>query len=153
MAALGFVFTYIFNTVTFSNYMKDMYTGKEDPSEMCDEVIGCVTTLYIAGVVGESAEFEMVRYSYDMISFIFFEIMFGSIVSSLMLDAFSSLREEQDGRQEDKENFCYICNVTRETVEKEKEDFQEHIKKHFLWNYIFYIYVLELKDATDYTGL
>ena len=44
----------------------------------------------------------MVRYSYDMISFIFFEIMFGSIVSSLMLDAFSSLREEQDGRQEDK---------------------------------------------------
>lgn len=32
MAALGFVFTYIFNTVTFSNYMKDMYTGSEDPS-------------------------------------------------------------------------------------------------------------------------
>jgi energy-coupling factor transporter transmembrane protein EcfT len=54
MAALGFVFTYIFNTVTFSNYMKDVYSGDEEPSEMCDEVIGCVTTLYISGVVGES---------------------------------------------------------------------------------------------------
>ena len=43
MACLGFVFTYIFNTVTFSNYMKDIYTGNEDPSEMCDEVLGCVT--------------------------------------------------------------------------------------------------------------
>jgi hypothetical protein len=44
--------------------------------------------------------------------------MFGSIVSSLMLDAFSSLREEQEARQEDKENKCYICDVTRETLEK-----------------------------------
>ena len=60
--------------------------------------------------------FEMVRFSYDMVYFIFFEIMFGSIVSSLMLDAFSSLREEQDARTEDKENLCYICNVSREQL-------------------------------------
>ena len=53
--------------------------------------------------------FELVRFSYDMVYFIFFEIMFGSIVSSLMLDAFSSLREEQDARSDDQENKCYIC--------------------------------------------
>ena len=69
---------------------------------MCDAVVDCVTTLYIAGVVGESEGFDLTRFSYDMISFIFFDIMFGSIVSSLMLDAFGSLREEQDARQEDK---------------------------------------------------
>jgi len=69
---------------------------------MCDKVVDCVTSLYIAGVVGESEGFELTRFSYDMISFIFFDIMFGSIVSSLMLDAFGSLREEQDARQEDK---------------------------------------------------
>lgn len=98
--------------------------------------------------------FELVRFSYDMVYFIFFEIMFGSIVSSLMLDAFSSLREEQDARSDDQENKCYICEVSRQTLEKQYETFQSHIKeKHYLWNYLFYIYVLERKDETDYTGL
>ena len=36
MAALGFVFTYIFNTVTWSNYMKDVYTPEDDVGDMCD---------------------------------------------------------------------------------------------------------------------
>ena len=91
--------------------MKDVYTPEDDVADMCDKVVGCVTELYIAGVVGESEGFELVRFSYDMISFIFFQIMFGSIVSSLMLDAFASLRQEQDTRQADKEDFCYICNI------------------------------------------
>ncbi|MCB0369611.1 MAG: hypothetical protein KDD45_09250, partial [Bdellovibrionales bacterium] len=26
-------------------------------------------------------------------------------------------------------------------------------KRHFLWNYIYYLYVLKQKDKTDYTGL
>ena len=52
MAALGFVFTYIFSTVTFSNYMKDLYSTDTEPAEMCDKVVDCVTSLYIGGVVG-----------------------------------------------------------------------------------------------------
>jgi hypothetical protein len=27
------------------------------------------------------------------------------------------------------------------------------MQKHFLWNYVFYIYSLEKKSQTDYTGL
>ena len=39
-------------------------------------------------------------------------------------------------------------------LEKSNEDFDDHIKeKHFLWNYLFYIYVLLKKDSTEYTGL
>ena len=94
------------------------------------------------------------RFGYDMVYFIFFDIMFGSIVSGLMLDAFSTLREEQEIRQTDKEDRCYICNVEREILEKDGLTFEDHTRKqHFLWNYIFYIYVLKLKDETDYTGL
>jgi hypothetical protein len=42
--------------------------------------------------------------------------MFSNIVSGLMLDAFSSLREESEARANDKENFCYICNISREAL-------------------------------------
>jgi len=30
---------------------------------------------------------------------------------------------------------------------------EKHILKHFLWNYIYYIYCLNEKDSTDYTGI
>jgi hypothetical protein len=44
--------------------------------------------------------------------------------------------------------------MSREALEKQGEDFTKHTReKHFLWNYLFYIYVLERKDETDYTGL
>jgi len=40
------------------------------------------------------------------------------------------------------------------TLEKNYDDFEEHINnKHYLWNYIFYIYCLIKKDSTEYTGL
>ena len=94
------------------------------------------------------------RFVYDIIYFTFFEMLFNNIVSGLMLDAFSSLREEADSLDNDKKNKCYICDISRESLEKQGFDFDDHTRnKHFLWNYIFYIYVLEQKDETDYTGL
>lgn len=99
-------------------------------------------------------KFEMMRFIYDMIYITFFGLLFGNIVSGLMLDAFGSLREEADALDDDKKNTCYICNIPRETIEKEGKKFSDHIKnKHFLWNYIYYIYVLERKNPTEFTGL
>ncbi|CAM6001410.1 unnamed protein product [Sphagnum balticum] len=89
-----------------------------------------------------------------MIYITFFGLLFGNIVQGLMLDAFSSLREEAQNLSDDKGNKCYICDTSRESLEKSGEDFNSHTRnKHFLWNYIFYIYVLERKSETDYTGL
>jgi len=38
-------------------------------------------------------------------------------------------------------------------MERSGTTFEKHIQKHFLWNYLYYIYVLSLKSPTDYTGL
>ena len=38
-------------------------------------------------------------------------------------------------------------------MEKRSETFKKHTFKHFLWYYLFYRYVVELKDPSDYTGL
>ena len=38
-------------------------------------------------------------------------------------------------------------------IEKQGSTFPVHTKKkHLLWNYVYYVYVLELKSPTDYTG-
>jgi hypothetical protein len=57
-----------------------------------------------------------VRFSYDTIYGIFFGIMFSNIISGIMLDAFSSLRDITNDLQRDKENKCYICDIDRETL-------------------------------------
>ena len=32
--------------------------------------------------------------------------------------------------------------------------FEKHIKEdHYLWNYLFFIYSIKAKDATEYTGI
>lgn len=38
-------------------------------------------------------------------------------------------------------------------MEKTGTTFKKHIEKHWLWNYLFYHYVLKLKDASEFTGL
>jgi hypothetical protein len=55
VSLMGVVFTFIFCTVTFSNYMKNVY---EDPvlDEMCDGMISCIMALYVSGVIGETME-------------------------------------------------------------------------------------------------
>ena len=44
------------------------------------------------------------------------EIMFQNIVGGIMIDSFSELKEEDEARDEDKDNFCYICSMDRAAV-------------------------------------
>lgn len=115
----------------------------------------CIFQLFVSGAIAETMEsFELVRFTYDTIYGIFFGIMFSNIISGIMLDAFSSLRDMTNELEKDKKNKCYICEIDRETLEKRRIPFSEHINgKHFLWNYVFFIYYLDNKDPTEYSGL
>lgn len=44
------------------------------------------------------------------------EIMFQNIVSGIMIDSFSELKEEDEARDEDKTNLCYICGMDKPAV-------------------------------------
>ena len=149
---MGVVFVLIFCTVTFSNYMKNVY--EEETDEMCDSMLSCIMALYVSGAIGETMDkFEIIRFGYDMIYGIFFGLLFGNIVSGLILDAFAKLREDTDSLKGDKENFCFICNISRDKLEKDGSSLEEHIKSHWLWNYVFYIIAHGEKEKTEYTGL
>lgn len=53
---MGIFFSFIFCTVTFSNYMKDIYSAADEIEDMCDNVSRCVIQLYISGSIGETME-------------------------------------------------------------------------------------------------
>ena len=51
-----------------------------------------------------------------MINFIFFGLLFGNIVSGIMINTFGELRSKREEMQDDKKNKCYICGRDRGMV-------------------------------------
>ena len=82
------------------------------------------------------------------------------------------LREEEQKKKNDTENFCFICandrfyfifnrilyifQFERETLDKmskNQKGFQYHVKvEHNMWNYLFFISYLRNKERTEYSG-
>ncbi len=155
LSVMGVVFVYIFCSITFENYVRNVYEPSEGLSERCEFLQSCIMDLYISGAIGETMEgFELKRFTYDMIYYLFFDILFSNITSGLMLDAFSSLRDKKNEIDSDKKNNCFICGMTRSDIEKAGDSFDGHCHRHhFLWNYVFFVHSLKKKDPTDYTGL
>lgn len=92
---------------------------------MCEGMIGCILDLFVSGVILQTMDsFEMKRFTYDTIYSIFFGMLFGNIVSGLLLDTFGELREQSESLEDDKNNKCYICNIARETLEQRDETFK-----------------------------
>ena len=56
VSVMGVFFTIIFCTVTFSNYMQDVYSPSDSVEDMCDGVMNCVSQLYVSGAIGETME-------------------------------------------------------------------------------------------------
>jgi hypothetical protein len=60
--------------------------------------------------------FDFMRFFFDTVYSTFMDTMFSSIVSGIMIDAFSELKEQDSARDEDKGNFCYICGMSKTDV-------------------------------------
>ncbi|KAM3129578.1 hypothetical protein pb186bvf_018329 [Paramecium bursaria] len=156
VSLLGVAFIFVFSFATFDSYVDDIYT-EDDPKEHCETLISCMITLVTSGVIGNSMQqWDLIKFIYDTLYFVFFALLFTNIVSGIMIDTFAELRDERQKIEDDKKNMCFICGLDRATLEKNGQTFEVHIHNdnlHYLWNYIFYIYCLQNKDSTEYSGL
>ena len=59
---------------------------------------------------------ELARFFFDIGYATFMDTMFGSIVSGIMIDAFTELKEQDQERDDDKQNNCYICGTEKSEV-------------------------------------
>ena len=57
-------------------------------------------------------------------------------------------------KEEDNNNFCFICQINKNDYEKNGKNFRKHVnKEHNLWNYANFIMSLKNKSEKDYAGL
>ncbi|KAL4465345.1 hypothetical protein ABPG72_016746, partial [Tetrahymena utriculariae] len=153
---LGVLFLYIFSVLSFNNYYQELYSSDEiiKDQQTCNSMLSCMITLTLSGVVGNSnTHWEFSTFISDTVYFVFMSILFTNIISGIMTDTFAEMRDKRNFIESDKKNRCYICGIERSTLEKKDLIFEEHIKKHNLWEYLFYIQSIILKEETEYTGI
>ncbi|CAM9149389.1 unnamed protein product [Chrysoparadoxa australica] len=80
-----------------------------------------------------------------------------SVITGIIIDTFSAMRENNNEILEDLTERCFICNIEREEFEKLSIDFESHIKHdHNMWMYVWFLIYLREKgergDSSEFTG-
>jgi hypothetical protein len=99
------------------------------------------------------------RIAFDSVFFVWVGIILLNIITGLMVDTFSSIREDKQAREENLENDCFVCGTLRNTYEDlalppSAPGFDTHLAEdHNIWNYVYYIAYLKEKDPTEDSGI
>ena len=92
----------------------------------------------------------LLRLILDDFFFILIIIIMIDMVFGIIVKSFDELRYRNQKFHSDKKNHCFICHSHRNTLEKMRKDFNEHIKRtHNVWNYVEYMILLKFKDIHD----
>lgn len=90
------------------------------------------------------------RWLIDVFFFIVIILLFLNMINGIIINTFSQLREEQEIKNDDIQNNCFICNLDRTTLQKKKIYFDVHISKHHsITNYLMYLINIKLKPEKD----
>jgi hypothetical protein len=94
------------------------------------------------------------RLIYDFIWFCLINVTLLNIVFGIIIDTFKQLRIKTQKKDYDCNEICFICGVNKDTLEKERKIFKEHVKNtHNLWNYANYMIGLKLSNFQDLNAI
>ena len=148
-------------------YLNDNFAAdieNDIPDNYCLCMSFCFLTNFDAGIRARGgAADQMIRISferntslyfyrlfYDITYFLICIIIMIDLIFGIILGTFSEKREEERKHDNDKINHCFICHITREIIEKKREDFHVHRnQKHYLWNYVEYMIFLKFSDVHE----
>ncbi|XP_039390638.1 inositol 1,4,5-trisphosphate receptor type 3 isoform X4 [Mauremys reevesii] len=139
---------------------------EEDNSERaCDTLLMCIVTVLnhglrngggVGDILRKPSKDESLfpaRVIYDLLFFFIVIIIVLNLIFGVIIDTFADLRSEKQKKEEILKTTCFICGLERDKFDNKTVSFEEHIKiEHNMWNYLYFIVLVRVKDKTDYTG-
>ena len=103
----------------------------------------------------DATTIDVFRLFYDNLFNILIMIIMINIVSTIIMDTFTNLREVNEKDQEDRLKKCFVCSEHQDTIERlTNRDFRFHtFYEHNVWNYVFFIAYIVKKEETEYSGV
>ena len=88
-----------------------------------------------------------------VIEVIFYQIInwvFTNIFLALVISAFESVAKQNKKNEYDKKTKCFICDINYKQCIEKNINFKEHCDiKHSIWNYIYFIVQIIIKDVYE----
>jgi hypothetical protein len=82
------------------------------------------------------------------------QIVIPGLISGIIIDTFSEMRNAKQQIEGDVFNNCFICNIARDDFEAAGMPFEQHIKNdHNMWKYLWFLIYLDEKDHTEFDGI
>ena len=163
------IIIYIFSNFAFfffnHDYEKEI-EYKED--NLCKTLVFCFLNAMDSGLrarggIGDSGKrisFRLNRSHYlkriimDDFFFILIVITAIDLVFGIIIRAFANLRDVEQKHENDRKNHCFICHVNKNSLEKNRQNFEEHRTRiHNLWNYVDYMITLKFSDVHDLNAI
>jgi len=72
------------------------------------------------------------------------------MINGIIITTFSQLREDNEKKQSNIEDACYICGNTRDDFERDEVDFKLHMKtEHNYMNYLRFLISITMKEFKE----
>ena len=136
---------------------KDCYVFSDCFFTLCDQTIknsnGIINYLVEEGLYITNTLYSNPRFWIDNWFAIIDIMLVLPMACAIIINSYLSLKILQRKIEEDQNNFCFICGLKKEDLNKlysHEEGFYEHIKlDHYLWNYIFSIFSIIKKNPKN----
>jgi len=165
----GFILAYVFSNFYFFFLNSDFYAELNYHNDnYCKTLAFAFLTaldggLRARGGMGDLAKrisysknkkHYLFRVILDDLFFLSIVIIMIDMIFGIIIKSFDVLRHRNQKYRIDKKNYCYICHSNRDSLEKSRLNFKEHINiTHNLWNYVEYMISLKLKDIKDLNNI
>ena len=94
------------------------------------------------------------RFFLDFIFFLLISLYIGKMFLSFIIDTFGELRNTNAENTNDKDNICFICQISRDKCLMKNIDFDKHVNNvHNLWNYVYYLNYLYVNNPFNFNWI
>ena len=94
------------------------------------------------------------RFFFDVLFFLLISLYIGKMFLSFIIDTFGDLRNTNAENTDDKENKCFICQISRDECLMKNIDFEKHIQNvHNIWNYVYYLNYLYVNNPFNFNWI
>ncbi|XP_078500366.1 inositol 1,4,5-trisphosphate-gated calcium channel ITPR3 [Lissotriton helveticus] len=138
---------------------------EDDTERACDTLLMCIVTVMnhglrngggVGDILRKPSKDESLfpaRVVYDLLFYFIVIIIVLNLIFGVIIDTFADLRSEKQKKEEVLKTTCFICGLERDKFDNKTVSFEEHIKlEHNIWNYLYFIVLVRVKNKTDYTG-
>ena len=154
-----------FMSELFSAEVTEYKTGETFEEPFCYSSLQCFLYIIEFFVVNsmpttpqvsfkKDINFYLTNFFYDLFFYVIVSLVMYNVFLGVLYDTFSELRFQLQKKENDINNVCFICQLTRDGSLAKRIDFNEHVtSKHYMWNYVYFMIYLHISNSNDFDAI